>query len=276
MQHGRWIPAVVLWISFASGVAEARNPQHAKFLQLVKRAEGLYQGGHYPEAAAALQQAYEVEANPRVLYNIARAFDQAGSLKPALEYYQKYLASDRTDAMLAQRASLSVDRLKGLIDKQEAEAKRQQEEQARSEAKTTAAEGHARAEAEAARKAEAEAALQTQARQRAQLESELASRRRMRIASFTVGGVGIAAAGVGVAFGVLANSSHTQFTQANTAADKDSFASTTRSRALIADVGYGAGVLALGAALLLYPKGKEPGAVTLIPAPGGVGLAVGF
>jgi tetratricopeptide (TPR) repeat protein len=266
----------MLWMSVAPAPAEARNAQHTKFLQLVKRAEVLYQGAHYPEAAAMLQQAYEVEANPRVLYNIARAFDQSGSLKPALDYYQKYLASERTDAMLAQRASLSVDRLKGLIDKQEAEAKKQEEERARSEAKAKAAEEHAQSEADAARRAEAEATLQTQARQRAQLDSELASRRRMRIASFTVGGLGVAAVGVGAAFGVLANSSHTQFTQADSAADKDSFASTTRSRALIADVGYGAGVLALGAAFFLYPKGKAPGPVTLVPVPGGVGLAVGF
>jgi tetratricopeptide (TPR) repeat protein len=271
-----WALFLIASAAFVPGGAEARNPQHAKFLQMVRKGEALYRAGHYAEAAAALQQAYTVEADARVLYNIARAFDQASDLKAAVDYYGQYLAAEKTDPTLAQRASLSLDRLKGLIAKQDADAKRQADEQAQAEARAKAAQERAQLEVEAARKAQAEAEAQAEARRRAQLQTELASRRRMKIASLTVGGVSLGAAGLGVVFGVLANSSHNQFTQASQAANKDAFASTTRSRALVADVGYGASILALSAAILLYPKGKEPAAVTLVPAPGGLGLSVGF
>src|SRR4051794_10001770 len=67
----------------------------------VKEGEKLYQAGKYREAAEALIKAQNLEPNPRLIYNIARAFDQAGDVVTALQYYQQYVGSaEGTDATL--------------------------------------------------------------------------------------------------------------------------------------------------------------------------------
>jgi hypothetical protein len=114
MRHRGLVLGICISVIVAPGLAEARSAKHARFLRLVKKAEGLYPGGRYSDAAATLQQAYEVESNSRVLYNIARALDQAGNLKIA--NYRQYFAAERPDSTLAQRATLAVDRLRGVGD----------------------------------------------------------------------------------------------------------------------------------------------------------------
>jgi outer membrane receptor protein involved in Fe transport len=54
--------------------------------------------GQYDEGIAELQEAYSIRPHPNVLYNIARAYVDAGKPAEALETYQRYLSSNPPDA----------------------------------------------------------------------------------------------------------------------------------------------------------------------------------
>src|SRR4051812_12608315 len=94
---------------------------------LVHEAERLYQQGRYHDAAERLKEAEALSPNPRLVYNIARAYEQAGELNLALQYYQQYVNSpEGTDPTLLKRSSLAIDRLHGLITEQNASAAEQE------------------------------------------------------------------------------------------------------------------------------------------------------
>src|SRR4051812_6291443 len=92
--------------------AQAASP---KATQLAKDGDRLYKEGKYREAADALKQAYEVDKNPVLLFNIARAYDQAGDLQIALDTYREYISLPDTDPQLVKRANLAMDRLRALV-----------------------------------------------------------------------------------------------------------------------------------------------------------------
>jgi tetratricopeptide (TPR) repeat protein len=278
MQRGRVLLAAALSLAPCAGVAG--EPHDDKLHQWVKQAEHFYQTGKYREAAALLEQAYQLEPDPRLLYNIARARDQAGDLREAADYYQRYMASaEGSDPQLLKRAALALERVRGLIDREEAEKKRQEAERQRmelehhrAEAEARAAQERASAEAEAARRAQEEA----EARNRVIAQAQIATRAHERIGAYALGGVGVLAIGTGIVFGVRADSSYGAFKNtAQTATAKDSFASQTRNNALAADIGYGIGAAALATAVILFPKGTDP-QIAVAPTPNGFTLAAGF
>jgi len=57
----------------------------------------LVQAGQVDEGIAALEQAYEILPHPNVLYNIGRAYAEAGRYDEAVEYFERYLAADPPD-----------------------------------------------------------------------------------------------------------------------------------------------------------------------------------
>lgn len=57
----------------------------------------LIAAGQLDRGIARLQQAYETLPHPNVLYNIARAYAEAGRYEEAIEYFQRYLDSDPPD-----------------------------------------------------------------------------------------------------------------------------------------------------------------------------------
>jgi tetratricopeptide (TPR) repeat protein len=234
----------------------------AQFRKLVKQAGQLYQSGKYADAAELLKQANDLEPNPRLLYNIARAYDQAGSLKEAADFYERYVGStEGTDPQLLKRSALALERVRRLLQKDDEDKKRQEAEKQRVEAEHQKAAAEAReaqeraaAETAAARKAQEEA----EARNRENMRAQVVTRSRRRVVAFVTGGVGIAAAGVGVGFGIGANNAYSQFHAASTGAAKDTLASKTRNDALFADIGYGVGAALLVTAIIVYPKGSDP------------------
>jgi tetratricopeptide (TPR) repeat protein len=277
MRQGGVLLAALVWLAPSASWGGA-TPEE-KLLKLVKQAEHLYQSGQYREAAALLEQAYAIESNPKLLYNIAKARDQAGDLKEALDSYQRYLSSSEgTDPQLLKRSALAVERLRGLLDKEEAERKRQDDERQRVEAEhqrqqaeARAAQERATAETVAARKAQEEA----EEKNRVNVESQVALRSRQRIIAWTAGGVGAVGIGLGAYFGVTANDAYGQFHSATTALDKDSDVNKTRSNALYADLSFAVGIAALTTAVLVYPKGAEP-KISLAPLPNGAALVGSF
>ena len=65
--------------------------------QLKERAAERSKSGDLPEALRLYKQAYEVRADPRLLYNIARTLHKQGQRAEAASYYQSFLDSPVND-----------------------------------------------------------------------------------------------------------------------------------------------------------------------------------
>jgi tetratricopeptide (TPR) repeat protein len=239
--------------------------------ELIKQAERLYDQKKYLEAAALLEKANESLSDSRIIYNIARAYDQAGKETEAISYYEKYL-TDGEDAQLRKRSRSAIDRLRLQKEKEEKTAAAAEAERKRLKAEAEEAQRRAAAEREAARRAEEASQL----RLRVANDEAQASRKRMQVTSLALGGVALASVGVGTFFGLQANGARGTFNSATELDSKLAARSATRSNALFADIGFGVGLVGAVAAILLYPKEpvRKPGKVRLTSAPQGTGAGM--
>ena len=272
MRWGRLIPAAVLGLMIVSSLAQAANP---KVAALVKEGDRLYKENKYREAAEALKKAYDLEPSPVLLYNIARAFDQAGELKLALENYRQFVGQEAADPQLVKKANLAMDRLRTLVAREEAGKQVQDADKKRLEDEAAAAKEKAAQEAEKAR-AQKEAYEAKEKAAQAAASKKTSTR---LVAALVIGGVGVAALGSGIAFGVLATGSKNSFRSAGSVADKQRYANDTRTQSLIADVSFGVAIAAAVTAVIVFPKGgsePEPSVqVVFAPTPGGAFAGVG-
>jgi tetratricopeptide (TPR) repeat protein len=92
----------------SDGLAQGRNP--GRFRRLVQQAAEAYNRNEPDVAINLLEQAYTVNPNPLLLYNIGRAHEMAGRLERALEYYDRFLAEhpDEAQAQLGREARAGV------------------------------------------------------------------------------------------------------------------------------------------------------------------------
>lgn len=242
---------MALGLSFA---ALAAGPRPRRAAELAKDAERLYLKAQYKEAAELSKKAYEIEPEPKYLYNIARALDQAGDLPSSLDYYRQYVASSETDPTLLKRASLSIERLRTLISKQEAAQAQADAARKKLEEETSAAQAKA---GEEQKRLEAERVVSEQ-RRKVEAQRDIDNYRASRVWAIASGAGAVLAAGGGVVFGLKALEAHTAFTGAGTQQDKDTLKSVTQQRALFADASYGVGLALAVTAFFLFPKGPEP------------------
>ncbi len=265
--------ALVVTTAPASGLAA--NARQKKSAAMVKEAGRLYEQGKYVQSAELLKKAYQLDASPVLLYNIARAYDQAGDLKQSLEYYRQFVAEEDVDPTLLKRANLAMDRIRALLAKEEAEDEIRRKELERIEAERRAAEEKAQKEAELARKQREE----FEARQRAEAEAKQRQQSRGRTLAHASGGVALAGLASGVFFGLSAQGSKGAFQQASDVSTKRQLEAQTRTQALIADVSFGLAVAGAVAAVLLWPKGEaqpEKKEVDVVLSPAGAGISVRF
>lgn len=82
--------AVVIWLAAAGSVC-AQQPRE-RALALFEESRGHYDAGRFDEAAALLEEAYRLQPEPILLYNMARAYEGAGRLEEAVDAYDRYLA----------------------------------------------------------------------------------------------------------------------------------------------------------------------------------------
>ena len=264
-------------LALAPPVALAQRGGSKNPTVLIREGEKLYQAGKYREAAEALKKAHELSPNPKLIYNIAVALENAGELREALSWYQQYVgATEGTDPTLLKRSARGIDRLQVLIKKEEQAQASADAERQKLQAEAEAARRRAEEEQLAARRAEEENRRQ----QQAEYERALKSYKRQRIAAFAVGGVAVAGVGAGVLFGMQARDSREQFDTARNLEDKQARADDTKSKALLADIGFGVGLAGAITAIILYPKEGPPVAgevrVTLAPRGAGAGMEVSF
>src|SRR6185295_9175625 len=82
----RLVPILLLLLASSAFAAKKDKDKDkdkepdSKSAQLAKEGDRLYKDGKYREAADAMKQAYELDKNPVLLFNMARAYDQAGDL----------------------------------------------------------------------------------------------------------------------------------------------------------------------------------------------------
>lgn len=255
---------VLLSVTLASLALAAPNP---KATALAKDADRLYKDGQYKEASKVLEQALQLEPNARLLYNLARAYDQAGDLQQALDAYRKYvsLPLEETEADLVKKANLSMDRIRQLLARQEADSRIRDAEKDRLEKEAREARARADAEAARARKQKAE----FEAKERAQTEAAQAKASGRMIASFVVGGVGVVGLGLGLVFGLMSNGSRQAFRTATLVEDKRARQADTIGQAIVADVALAVGVACAVTAVILFPKGEPEAQLSFTPLPGG-------
>lgn len=246
-----------------AGLSAAANP---KATALAKDAERLYGSGQYKDAAKLLDEAIKLDPVPKFTYNLARCYDQAGELQPALEAYRRYVGfpTSDTEPDLVKRANLSMDRLRGLIAKQDADSRIRDAEKERLEREAKEARERAEAEADRARRQKA----QFDAKEREKSEEQAGKANGRKTAAFVVGGVGLAAFATATVFGLLSNGSKQAFRTAVLLEDKRARQADTASQALVADISLLAGVACAVTAIILYPKGDAPQASAAI-IPGG-------
>ncbi len=265
--------ALALGLTLAT-LAAAANP---KATALAKEADKLYRENKYREAAQRLQEAWALEPSALYVYNIARAYDQAGELELSLEHYRKYvgLPSRETQPDLVKKANLAMDRLRTLVAKGEADKTVREAEKQRLEDDARKAEERADAEADAARKQRRE----FEAKEKLRKEGESKTLNTRKLGAFIAGGVGVAALGTSLGFALGANGTKSAFREATTLADKQRLEGETRTLAAVTDVALLIGLAGVTTAAILFPwGGDEPDkrvTVVLAPVAGGAVAGVG-
>ncbi|MDP3278346.1 MAG: tetratricopeptide repeat protein [Deltaproteobacteria bacterium] len=101
--------ALGLFLCTSQGFAQSRR----RFSRLVSQAAEAYNRNEPDVAINLLDQAYTLDPQPLLLYNIGRSHELAGRLDRALEFYDRFLAThpDEAQAQLGREARTGVQTL---------------------------------------------------------------------------------------------------------------------------------------------------------------------
>jgi iron complex outermembrane receptor protein len=108
---GYSVAGLAVAIALASCPAFA-DPPSRDAEALLNEGIAAYQAGKYAEAAVELEKAYDINHAPRMLFNIARAYDKGGDTAAAVRYYDRYLQSESTEPDLAAKAREALERIR--------------------------------------------------------------------------------------------------------------------------------------------------------------------
>ncbi|HEY1960658.1 MAG TPA: tetratricopeptide repeat protein [Polyangiaceae bacterium] len=205
--------AVLLGVLVVTSVARADDP-HA----LTQRAKVAFDSGDFGTAASLLERAYALKPWPVLLYNLGRAYQQAGRRAQAVDAYERYLRSEPTSA----DAGAVRESIRQLND----QIARDRE----LESQTAAARDRLAREAEDARRAR-EAAREANER----------ARHKASAWPWIVTGTGVGAVAAGSVLGALALSTHASAVAEPSASKAESQQGTAQSFALAANVLFVAG-----------------------------------
>lgn len=113
-----WAAAVLVGIAVGvilPGLARAQEDDRARALELFEESAEHYRAGRFDRAAALLREAYDLEPEPVLLYNLARALEGAGQDQEAVDAYERYLAS-AGDEEEAEAARVRLEVLRARLD----------------------------------------------------------------------------------------------------------------------------------------------------------------
>ena len=89
--------AAALLLAAAGLSSSARADERAEARRHFEAGMELIAQSNFAEGVAELEEAYAILPHPAVLYNIGRAWRDAGELDKALDAFERYLASDPED-----------------------------------------------------------------------------------------------------------------------------------------------------------------------------------
>ena len=97
----------------AAAMAQADSANGVEFRALFSKARELSRQGNLREAVRFYKEAYEVRAEPELLYNIARLLHKMGRFQESGIYYQLFLDSPLDDEEQKRKAREYLEQLKG-------------------------------------------------------------------------------------------------------------------------------------------------------------------
>jgi tetratricopeptide (TPR) repeat protein len=94
------------------GLRDATSgPGDERVVELNEEGSELYAAGDYRRAAERFLQAYAVDQDPNLLFNVASCYEGLGDLDAALEKYRAFLADPAAEAEGRPRAEAAIERL---------------------------------------------------------------------------------------------------------------------------------------------------------------------
>ncbi len=110
LRVGRMLHAALLVAALAAPAASADARADAK--RHFREGMSLIDAGQIERGIVELKQAYAIKPHPDVLYDIAKAYLDLGSVPDAIEYFHQYVATDPADK---QRVQGVIQRLEATI-----------------------------------------------------------------------------------------------------------------------------------------------------------------
>lgn len=240
----------LLNLTVISSTAWAQDDTEAKLEALNAKALERYKAQDYEAAIELFKQAYEIDPIPNLLYNIAKCHEKLKNWDEAIKYYNEFVVSPDVDAKVRKETLEYIEGLRKVqeLEKQQNDPKKDPDP-IKKPVEPKPDEGPD------------------------------------RTGAYISLGAGAALIGTGVAFGLLASGQQSTFESATTSQARKDARSTGTTYALVADVGYGLGVAAIGIGAYLWltaddksdtpqPTNADQGASTLSPwfSPSGGGL----
>lgn len=252
--------------AYAANEGRAAAPAPASQVgvaQLNEEGAALYSARDYRRAIEKFIQAYAVDSDPNLLFNIARCYEELGEVDAAIEKYENFLKTPGADTRGRQRARESLQSLRESRDKDSTR------EPTASGSKTPLSAEHSTDTAVQQAKAEHQTNL---------------------VPWLTLGG-GVLFAAVGTTFYLLGASDHNEVTDAQGYGDRDAVADMTRKQAddlvssgktkkVLGGVSLGlAGALAATYVVLMVTGDDSPSeesnvALTVLPSRSGAAVSV--
>lgn len=236
--------ALILAADPARGAGETRasasSNSAATVAQLNEEGAALYGARDYRRAIEKFIQAYAVDSDPNLLFNIARCYEELGEVDAAIEKYEAFLELPGADARGRQRARDSLQALRA-------------SKQSAGTAASVSSDGADGAGGEAE-----------------QLAARVSPEEGSSVLPWLTLGGSIAFAAVGTTFYLMGASDHDRVTSADgygdpngvspmTRREADDLASSGDTKKLIGGIGFGvAGALAVTYVVLLLTEGGEP------------------
>ena len=114
----RWLIPVLL-AAFVLQTRPAHADTKAEARRYFQRGMRLIESGRYSEGIASLQKAYSIRPHRNVLFNIGRAYARAGNVDRAVDYFERYLATNPRDKSSVQATLRELklrQNLRALVD----------------------------------------------------------------------------------------------------------------------------------------------------------------